>query len=83
MKEEEIRAVILEEIKEVSHVDIAELDENLFGDRCCINTVDMVYVVDHIEKRLGKPIAEIFINEDYTIMTVNRMAKEIELLICK
>lgn len=77
MNKSEIEKIIIEGIKEISDINIASKDLNLFSRSCGISPTEFIYIKDYIEKKINRDISTIFISYDYNVLTVNNLADAI------
>lgn len=81
MNKENIVDIILEVIKKNIGVDNININENLFSNKYKIVPLDMIYIIEDLEKNLNKSITSIFENSNKNIMTVNNLGLAIASLI--
>lgn len=77
MSKENIVNIILEVIRKNVGVDNVDINENLFSDKYKILPLDMIYIIDDLEKSINKNITSIFENCNESIMTVNNLGQAI------
>lgn len=77
MSKENIVNIILEVIKENMRIDNIDINENLFSDKYKILPLDMIYIIEDLEKSINKNITSIFESCNENIMTVNNLGQAI------
>ena len=78
-----IENIILDEIFSVMDIKIYDLEANLLSSKCNIEPIDMLYILENIEKRTQTSMSSIFTENDHSILTVKNLAKAITNLIIK
>lgn len=73
----DIRNLIRKIVFDVTKVHVESENTSLLDTRLKIHPADFLYIFDLLEKELHIPVVNIFIDQDYTIMRVDRMSEAI------
>lgn len=74
-----IECMILEAVEEVMGKPVESKNQNLlvFTTVCNRNIIDLLYVFESLEKRMGIPVAKVLENRKHSVMSVENLAKAI------
>lgn len=71
---DQIEQLIVETIDAVTGVKITDYNQHLLSAELEIRTVDFLYIIDELEKRIGHPITKLFEKEEYTVFNVKNLS---------
>ncbi|MBE6049317.1 MAG: hypothetical protein E7214_01295 [Clostridium sp.] len=72
---ETIKKMLKETILEEENINIIDDNDNLFNSKYNISSMNMVYIMTTLERKLNKSIMNIFEDKDYSVMTVNNIVQ--------
>lgn len=70
----DMETMIKETVWEVTHIKVPSAEISLLDTSLNINPADFLYIFDILEKRLSKPVADIFKTNTYSVMKVHDLA---------
>lgn len=70
----DIEIIIKETVWEVTHIKVPSSEISLLDTSLSINPADFLYIFDLLEKKLNKPVSDIFKSHPYSVMKVHCLA---------
>lgn len=70
-----VKRILKQTILEEENITIVDDNDNLFNSKYNISSINMVYIMTTLERKLNKSIMNLFEDKDYSIMTVNKIVQ--------
>ncbi|WP_343210150.1 hypothetical protein [Anaerolentibacter hominis] len=78
LDEQTVKKEIIQTVERISGVTPLDINENLLSDRMKISFPDFLYIFDKLDREFNIPVHNILIQDDYSLLTVEGLWKEIE-----